>query len=290
VSALSPQSFRYEVAGAVATITLDRPDRLNALTFQVYEELRDLFAALAREDGVRAVVITGKGRAFCSGGDVKEIIGPLFDRDPAGRLDFTRLTCDLVRQMRRLPKPIVAALNGTVAGAGAAIALASDFRVASEEAKIAFLFVKVGLSGADMGAAFYLPRVVGAGRAMEILALGEFVEAREAERIGLYNRVVPGAGLRDPDDEIADRPGDGARPRERPAARSGSPGDLHGAPRLQGGLRGLPCAARSEVPLTDEGRAGRTTRTTTRTTTRRRQHRESRQKARGPQGSAAHGR
>jgi enoyl-CoA hydratase/carnithine racemase len=191
VSALSPQSFGYEVAGSVATITLDRPDRLNALTFQVYEELRDLFAALAGEGAVRAVIVTGKGRAFCSGGDVKEIIGPLFDRDPAGRLAFTRLTCDLVRRMRRLPKPIVAALNGTVAGAGAAIALASDFRIACEEAKIAFLFVKVGLSGADMGAAFYLPRYVGIGRAMEILALGEFVEAREAERIGLYNKVVP---------------------------------------------------------------------------------------------------
>lgn len=191
MSALSPQSFGYEVAGSVATITLDRPDRLNALTFQVYEELRDLFAALAGEGAVRAVIVTGKGRAFCSGGDVKEIIGPLFDRDPAGRLAFTRLTCDLVRRMRRLPKPIVAALNGTVAGAGAAIALASDFRIACEEAKIAFLFVKVGLSGADMGAAFYLPRYVGIGRAMEILALGEFVEAREAERIGLYNKVVP---------------------------------------------------------------------------------------------------
>jgi len=191
MSALSPRSFRFEVAGPIATITLDRPDRLNALTFEVYEELRDLFGALAGVAGVRAVIVTGSGRAFCSGGDVKEIIGPLFERDPAGRLAFTRLTCDLVRKMRKLPKPIVAALNGTVAGAGAAIALASDFRVASETAKIAFLFVKVGLSGADMGAAFYLPRYVGVGRAMEILALGEFVEAREAERIGLYNRVVP---------------------------------------------------------------------------------------------------
>jgi len=191
MSALSPRSFRFEVAGPIATITLDRPDRLNALTFEVYEELRDLFAALAGVTGVRAVIVTGSGRAFCSGGDVKEIIGPLFERDPAGRLAFTRLTCDLVRKMRKLPKPIVAALNGTVAGAGAAIALASDFRVASETAKIAFLFVKVGLSGADMGAAFYLPRYVGVGRAMEILALGEFVEARDAERIGLYNKVVP---------------------------------------------------------------------------------------------------
>jgi enoyl-CoA hydratase/carnithine racemase len=192
---MTPTSFGYTVAGGIATITLDRPARLNALTFQVYEELRDLFAALALEDAVRVVVITGRGRAFCTGGDVKEIIGPLFERSAPGRLAFTRMTCELIRNMRRLPKPIIAALNGTVAGAGAAIALASDFRIAAEEARIAFLFVKVGLSGADMGAAFLLPRVVGMGRAFEILALGEFVPAREAERIGLYNKVVPAADL-----------------------------------------------------------------------------------------------
>lgn len=195
MSALAPRSFRYAIEGGIATITLDRPDRLNALTFEVYEELRNLFAALPLEEAVRAVVITGQGRAFCTGGDVKEIIGPLFATDAAGRLAFTRLTCDLVRAMRRLPKPVIASLNGVVAGAGAVIALASDFRIASEDAKIAFLFVKVGLSGADMGAAFLLPRLVGAGRAMEILSLGEFVEAREAERIGLYNRVVAAAEL-----------------------------------------------------------------------------------------------
>lgn len=186
-----PTSFRFDVREGIGTITLDRPDRLNALTFEVYEELRDLFASLGGEDSVRVVVVTGAGRAFCSGGDVKEIIGPLFARDAAGRLAFTRLTCDLVRQMRRLSKPIVASLNGTVAGAGAAIALASDFRIAAESARIAFLFAKVGLSGADMGAAFLLPRFVGMGRAMEILAFGEFMSAGEAHRIGLYTSVVP---------------------------------------------------------------------------------------------------
>ena len=195
MSHAAPSTFRFEVRDGIATITLDRPERLNALTFRVYEELRDLFAALADEDPVRVVVVTGTGRAFCSGGDVKEIIGPLFDRDSAGRLAFTRLSCDLIRNMRRLAKPIIASLNGPVAGAGAVIALASDFRIAAEEAKIAFLFVKVGLSGADMGAAFLLPRVVGAGRAAEILMLGEFLEAREAERIGLYNRVLPAGKL-----------------------------------------------------------------------------------------------
>ncbi|MGH9388753.1 MAG: enoyl-CoA hydratase-related protein, partial [Vicinamibacteria bacterium] len=200
-----PRSFGLEVFGGIATITLDRPDRLNALTFEVYEELRDLYSALVDEEATRVVVVTGKGRAFCSGGDVKEIIGPLFERDAAGRLSFTRLTCDLIRNMRRLPKPIIASLNGTVAGAGAAIALASDFRIAAEGARIAFLFVKVGLSGADMGAAFLLPRLVGVGRAMEILSLGEFVEAREAERIGLYNRVVPLAELEAETRSLAER-------------------------------------------------------------------------------------
>lgn len=202
---LQPRSFRFALQGSVATITLDRPDRMNALTFEVYRELRDLFVALEGADDARVVVITGSGRAFCTGGDVKEIIGPLFATDAAGRLAFTRLTCDLVRRMRRLEKPIIASLNGTVAGAGAVIALASDMRIAAEEAKIAFLFVKVGLCGADMGAAFLLPRVVGAGRAFEILALGEFVDAKEAERIGLYNRVVPAVRLAEETAAIAAR-------------------------------------------------------------------------------------
>lgn len=187
---LEPKSFLYEVRDGVAWITLNRPERLNALTFEVYRELTDTFAALRAEDAVRAVVITGAGRAFCSGGDVHDIIGELFKRDPEGLLEFTRMTCELIHNMRSLPKPIIASLNGTTAGAGACIALASDIRIASREAKIAFLFVRVGLSGADMGAAHLLPRVIGLAKATELLYTGDFISAEEAERIGLYNRVV----------------------------------------------------------------------------------------------------
>ncbi|MGH9902731.1 MAG: enoyl-CoA hydratase family protein, partial [Pyrinomonadaceae bacterium] len=175
--------------------TLNRPERLNALTFEVYRELTDTFAALRAEEEVRAVVVTGAGRAFCSGGDVRDIIGELQGRDIQGLLEFTRMTCELIRNIRALPKPVIASLNGTTAGAGACIALASDFRVASEEARIAFLFVRVGLSGADMGAAYLLPRLVGLARATELLYTGDFLTAEEAARIGLYNRVVPAGEL-----------------------------------------------------------------------------------------------
>lgn len=190
---ISPESFRYalDAETGVATITLDRPERLNALTFQVYAELRDTFAALDTAQGVRAVVITGAGRGFCSGGDVEDIIGALFGRDLAGLLEFTRMTCDLVRQMRRCGKPVIAALNGTVAGAGAVIATACDFRIAAPSAKIAFLFVRVGLSGADMGVSWLLPRIVGRTHATELLMTGDFIDAARAAEIGLYNRVVP---------------------------------------------------------------------------------------------------
>lgn len=190
-AAPAPRSFHYDEQGAVATLRLDRPEALNALTFEVYRELTGTFRALADRPSVRAVVVTGTGRAFCTGGDVREIIGDLLHRDPKGLLEFTALTCDLVRAMRALPRPIVASLNGTVAGAGAAIALASDLRVAADTARIAFLFVKVGLAGADMGAAHLLPRLVGLGRATELLMTGAFLDAAEALRIGLYNRVVP---------------------------------------------------------------------------------------------------
>lgn len=190
---IAPKTFRYDHdrATGVATITLDRPERLNALTFEIYAELRDAFRALGDEAGVRAVLLTGAGRAFCSGGDVESIIGQLFSRDMAGLVAFTRMTGALVGAIRRCPRPVVAALNGTVAGAGAVIAAACDVRIAAESAKIAFLFTKVGLCGADMGAAWLLPRIVGAGRAAELLLGGDFIDAREAERIGLYNRVVP---------------------------------------------------------------------------------------------------
>ena len=194
---LRPSSFLYAVdaATAVATITLNRPERLNALTFEVYTELRDTFRALDSEAGVRAVIITGAGRAFCTGGDVEDIIGQLFARDAAGLLEFTRLTGDLILSIRQCRRPVVAALNGTVAGAGAVIAAASDIRIAAESAKIAFLFSRVGLTGADMGAAWLLPRIVGLSHASELLMLGDFITAQRAAEIGLYNRVVPAERL-----------------------------------------------------------------------------------------------
>ena len=194
---LEPDSFQYafDPESGVATLTLDRPERLNALTFQVYQELRDAFRALDTEPGVRSILLTGAGRAFCSGGDVEDIIGPLFERDYRGLLEFTRNTGDLILAMLRCRRPIVGALNGTVAGAGAVIASACDIRIAAEGAKIAFLFTRVGLSGADMGAAWLLPRLIGMGRAMELLMTGDFIDAREAHRIGLYNRVVPSSDL-----------------------------------------------------------------------------------------------
>jgi enoyl-CoA hydratase/carnithine racemase len=187
----APTSFKFHLSEHIARITLARPDTLNSLTFEVYRELRDLFAQLEHDTEVRAVVITGEGRGFCSGGDVNAIIGELFQRDMPGLVEFTRMTCDLIRNIRALRKPVIAAVNGIAAGAGAVIALASDVRIASSNAKIAFLFVKVGLAGADMGAAFLLPRVVGLGRATELLYLGDSVDAATAERYGLFNKVVP---------------------------------------------------------------------------------------------------
>ena len=192
---MQPRHFRYSEEDGVGTIRLDRPERLNALTFESYAELRDAFPVLAARASVRSIVITGTGRAFCSGGDVKDIIGALMDTDPAHTLAFTRMTCDLIGAMRRVEKPVVAALNGTTCGAGAVIAAAADVRVAAESAKIAFLFTKVGLSGADMGAAWLLPRLVGLGRASELLMLGDFISAQRAFEIGLYNQVVPDAQL-----------------------------------------------------------------------------------------------
>jgi enoyl-CoA hydratase/carnithine racemase len=204
---LNPKSFLYSVdaASAVATITLNRPERLNALSFAVYTELRDAFRALDTEPGVRAVIITGTGRAFCSGGDVEDIIGALFSRDAAGLLEFTRLTGDLILSIRQCRRPVVAALNGTVAGAGAVIAASSDIRIAAENAKIAFLFSRVGLTGADMGAAWLLPRIVGLAYASELLMLGDFITAERAAAIGLYNRVVPGERLMAEATEVAAR-------------------------------------------------------------------------------------
>jgi len=191
-----PTTFRYdEDDRGVATIRLDRPERLNALTFASYRELSETFRALDRRRAVRAVVLTGTGRAFCSGGDALDIIQPLLAMDAGELLEFTRLTGDLILHMRQLRTPIVAALNGTTCGAGAVMALAADFRLAAPAAKIAFLFTKVGLSGADMGAAFLLPRLVGTGHATSLLMRGNFLAAEEAQRIGLYHEVVPAEEL-----------------------------------------------------------------------------------------------
>jgi enoyl-CoA hydratase/carnithine racemase len=188
---MQTHTFRYEETDGIATITLDRPERLNALTFEVYAELRDIFPALGARDSVRAIVLTGRGRGFCSGGDVQAIIGELVKRDRASLVDFTRMTGALVGNIRRCPKPVVAAVNGVAAGAGAVIALACDFRIAAEGATLAFLFTKIGLTGADMGAAYLLPRVVGLAHATEILFLGDTIETARAQALGLFNQVVP---------------------------------------------------------------------------------------------------
>ena len=201
--------FDFAVEDGIATVTLNRPDVLNALTFDIYGQLRDLMAALRTDDEVRVVVVTGEGKGFCSGGDVHDIIGPLFGMDVKGHLEFTRMTGELIANMRLLDKPIIAAVNGMAAGAGAVIVLASDLRIFSSEARIAFLFTKVGLTGADMGAAYLLPRVVGQSRATELLMLGDPIDAGTAERWGLANRVVEADELMQAAGEWARRLADG---------------------------------------------------------------------------------
>ncbi|MCA9615079.1 MAG: enoyl-CoA hydratase family protein [Sandaracinus sp.] len=200
------KSFRSEVDGdGVATITLDRPDRINSLTFEVYGELRDTFRWL-KENGpeVRAIVLRGEGpKGFCSGGDQHDIIAELFSRDMQGLLEFTRMTGALVQAIRTTRPPVVAALHGVVCGAGAVIAAACDIRIGAKDTRFAYLFPKVGLCGADMGAAYLLPRLVGMGRATEILLTGDWVPAEEAHRIGLLNRVVEGDALREEADAFA---------------------------------------------------------------------------------------
>ena len=188
---MKPKHFDFSEADGVATIRLNRPERLNALTFESYAELRDTFVALQTRDSVKSVLLTGTGRAFCSGGDVEDIIGAMETMSDERLFEFTRMTCDLIENIRRLEKPVVAALNGTTCGAGAVMAIAADIRIANPKAKIAFLFVMVGLSGADMGAGWLLPRIVGLGHASELLLRGDFISPERAYEIGLYNRVVP---------------------------------------------------------------------------------------------------
>ena len=186
---LEPTHFLWSFADGVATVTLNRPERKNPLTFDSYAELRDTFRELAHTPEIKVVVITGAGGNFCSGGDVHEIIGPLTRMDEQGLLDFTRMTGDLVRAMRACPQPIIAAVEGVCAGAGAILAMASDLRLAAPDAKTAFLFSRVGLSGADMGACAILPRIIGHGRAAELLFTGRSMSAEEGFAWGFWNRL-----------------------------------------------------------------------------------------------------
>jgi enoyl-CoA hydratase/carnithine racemase len=185
----SARNFQFEVSSAVATITLNRPERKNPLTFESYAELRDLFLTMAHADDVKVVVLNGAGENFCSGGDVHEIIGPLTKLDMPGLLAFTQMTGDLVKAMRACPQPIVAAIDGICVGAGAILALASDIRFGTARSKTAFLFTRVGLAGCDMGACAMLPRVIGQGRAAELLYTGRNLTGDEAERWGFFNRL-----------------------------------------------------------------------------------------------------
>jgi enoyl-CoA hydratase/carnithine racemase len=208
-----PQHFLWERSGKVATITLNRPERKNPLTFESYAELRDTFRDLVYADAIKTVVIHGAGGNFCSGGDVHEIIGPLVEmqrnRDMQGLLAFTRMTGDLVKAMRACPQPIVAAVDGVCAGAGAILAMASDLRYGTARSKVAFLFVRVGLAGADMGACNMLPRIIGSGRAAELLYTGRSMDGTEAAQWGFYNRVCEPATVLADAQELARSLADG---------------------------------------------------------------------------------
>ena len=194
-ASFEPEHFIWAYADGVATITLNRPERKNPLTFESYAELRDTFRALVYQTDVKAVVMRGASGNFCSGGDVHEIIGPLVEMQMTGLLAFTRMTGDLVKAMRGCPQPIIAAVQGVCAGAGAIIAMASDIRLAAPDAKTAFLFNRVGLAGCDMGACAILPRIIGHGRASELLFYGRSMSAEEGERWGFFNRIVPAEDL-----------------------------------------------------------------------------------------------
>ena len=205
----APTHFQWAYADGVGTVTLNRPERKNPLTFDSYAELRDLFRDLVYAKAVKAVVVAGAGGNFSSGGDVHEIIGPLTTREMPGLLEFTRMTGDLVKAMRGCPQPIVAAIDGVCVGAGAIVAMASDLRLATPEAKTAFLFTRVGLAGCDMGACAILPRIIGQGRASELLFTGRSMSAEEGERWGFHNRLVPADRLLDEAQALARSLADG---------------------------------------------------------------------------------
>ena len=190
LSQYKARHVRLDVAGKIATLTLNRPEKKNPLTFESYEEIANIFRAAAKDETVKAFVIAGEGGNFCSGGDVIEIIGPLVELDTVGLLKVTRMTGETVKAMRAAPQPIVAAVDGVCAGAGAILAMASDLRIGTAKAKIAFLFNRVGLAGCDMGACAILPRIIGHGRASELLYTGRVMDGEEAERFGFFNRLV----------------------------------------------------------------------------------------------------
>lgn len=197
--------FDFTVEGAVATVTLNRPDKLNPLTFEAYADLRDLLAELPHHEGVKVLVLQGEGRGFCGGGDVNEIIGELIKMKAGDLMKFTKMTGDVVRAMRECPIPIIVKVQGIAAGAGSVLALAADFRVVGRSGRFAFLFTKVGLSGGDMGAAYLLPRVVGLGRATSLLMLGDTIDADTADRYGLVSQLVDDDTLDDAVVDLADR-------------------------------------------------------------------------------------
>jgi len=201
--------FGFEVDDGVATVRFNRPDKLNALTFDVYADLRDLLAEIPHRGDVRVIVLTGEGRGFCSGGDVEEIIGELATMDVAGLLEFTRMTGAVTKAIRECPLPVIAGINGVAAGAGSVLALASDFRLLARSASFAFLFTKVGLAGADMGSAYLLPRLIGLGRATELLMLGDKVDAERALAVGLATDVVDDEKLIETVTQLARRLADG---------------------------------------------------------------------------------
>ena len=203
------QHFDFSVSDGIATVTLDRPDTLNPLTFDSYADLRDLLHELPYRGDTTVLVIRGQGKAFCAGGDVNEIIGELIKMDAHDLMAFTKMTGDVIRAMRECPIPIISGIQGIAAGAGSVVALASDFRVVSHSARFAFLFTKVGLSGGDMGAAYLLPRIVGAGRATQLLMLGDTIDAATADRYGLVSELVADEELDDAVNALARRLAEG---------------------------------------------------------------------------------
>ena len=203
------QHFRFEVSDGVATVTLNRPEKMNPLTFESYADLRDLLHELPHRGDTKVLVIKGEGKGFCGGGDVNEIIGELLKMDARDLMGFTKMTGDVIRAMRECPVPIITAIQGIAAGAGSVVALASDFRVVSTSGRFAFLFTKVGLSGGDMGAAYLLPRVVGVGRATELLMLGDTIDAETADRYGLVSQLVADDELDEAVGRLARRLADG---------------------------------------------------------------------------------